>query len=153
MATDAEDALADLYEGRAEAGIAGFRVHSFRLITTTETGTHTGDGNSDETETRITEASGQNPRIRWLNDEEIAVGGYPGKGVAEVGPITPAFAGGGTDLSILTGADMQRRDTIQGEIRGPKHPNGQRYRIIDVQCERPLRYVIRCAPLDGGVWT
>ncbi|HEU4544360.1 MAG TPA: hypothetical protein VFR23_24730 [Jiangellaceae bacterium] len=150
--TLADDLLPVVYDGRSLAGEFGFRPYTVHVITTLEVGTHTGDAGHNETTTQITESGGQNPKVRWLNDEEIAVGGYPGKGVVEVGPITPAFATGGTELSLLTGDDLQRRDTIQLEIRGPKHPNGSRYRIIDVNSERPLRYMIRARPLDGGAW-
>lgn len=143
-----------LYRGRAIASKLDreFRAHSFSIITTSEQGTHTGDVPSLDRVQRITEAGGHNPKIRWLSDEEIAVGGYPGKGIAEVGPITPKFPGGGTDLSILTGADLQRRDTLQGEIKGPRHPNGQRYRIIEVKAEKAFQYMIRVASLDQGAW-
>jgi len=148
----ADDLLPVAYELRAIAGQEGFRPHSATLITTMESGTHTGDGGDNEIRTPLLEANEQNPRIRWLDDEEIAVGGYPGKGVVEIGAITPLFAGGGTDLEILTGADMQRRDRMYIEIVGPKHPKGQRYVVLDVQAERPLRYVIRARPSGGAGW-
>lgn len=152
MANLAERYKPLVYKYRAFAGERGFRTHTVKLVTTSEHGTHTGDGDADETETAITEANAQSPKVRWLNDEEIAVGGYAGRGVVEIGPITPAFSGGGTNLNALMGV-LERRDTVQIEITGPMHPTGMRYVIISALQERPLRIMIRARPADGGAWT
>lgn len=143
-----------LYRGRAIASRIDreFRPHSVTICTTSEAGTHTGDVNGLDERTAITQADGHNPKVRWLSDEEIAVGGYPSRGVVEIGPITPKFSGGGTDLSVLTGADLQRRDTLQIEIKGPRHPDGMRYRLVQITAEKAFGYFLRAAPIDGGAW-
>jgi hypothetical protein len=144
MTTEAEDALADLYEGRSEAGIAGFRPHSVAVVATTWTGQHTGEGSGIPESTPIVEANSQPPRVRWLNSEEIALANL-GSGIVEIGPITPAFSGGGTDLETLAG-DIQTGATRYVLITGPQHPSGAIYRITDISAERPLRYMLKAAP-------
>ncbi len=147
MTTDAEDALAERYEGRAEAGEAGFRQHSAAIIIEHWTGAQAGDGTRYTTEIPIVEARGQNPRIRWLTDEEIAVGGYAAKAVVDIGAITPPFAGGGTDLTPLN--EMSTRDTAKVILRGHRHPNGASYRISQLSF-KPLRNMLRAALIDEG---
>ena len=145
MPTDAEDALADLWEGRAEAGIAGFRLHSVTIVDRAWSGQHTGEGAQYETVAPIVEAGGQPPKVRWLNDEERALGNL-GAGTVEVGPITPAFPGGGTSLDLL--ASVLEIGATRGLlIKGPKHPTGALYRITDLQNERALRYMLRGSPV------
>lgn len=144
--TLAEDMLSVVYEGRSLAGEEGFRVHSVALVEVLTSGQHPGTGTEDALVTPITEANSQPPKVRWLKDEEIAVGGL-GPGMVEVGPITPLFDGGGTDLTRLQGAELQTNDRLFLLITGPKHPNGAYYRITDLQCERALRYMIRAAPV------
>jgi hypothetical protein len=143
MATEAEDALADLYEGRSEAGEAGFRPFSFTILDATWTGQHTGEGSEIGEANPITEANGQPPRVRFLTGEEIALGNL-GAGAIEVGPITPPFAGGGTSLETLAG-DLQTGATRHGLLRGPGHV-GTLYRLIDINSERATRYMLRAAP-------
>lgn len=144
MTTLAEDLLPTVYEGRAEAGLAGFRPHTIAVVYGFELGIHTGDAQQPE-EIPITEANGQPPKIVWLSPDEIALGGYP-KGTVRAGPITPAFAGGGTDAATLTGDDLQRKDTLRFRIRGPNHPNGWDYRKVGFSAERALRFMLFLAP-------
>jgi hypothetical protein len=146
MTTEAEDALPDLFEARGEVGEAGFRVHSATIVAETYTG-HTGESLTNIDEAPLVEGGGYNPKVRWLKDEEIAVGNLAG-GTIEVGPITPAFAVGGTDLDTLMG-ELDRGATRHVRIVGPKHPNGARYRITEIRAERPLRYIIRAVPVSS----
>lgn len=144
--TLAEDMLSVVYEGRSLAGEEGFRVHSVALVEVLNSGSHPGTASGESVVTAITEANSQPPKVRWLKDEEVAVGAL-GPGTIEVGPITPLFDGGGTDLTKLQGADLATNDQLYLLITGPKHPTGAYYRITDLQCERALRYMIRAAPV------
>lgn len=141
MSTDAEDALIDLYEGRSEAGVAGFRVERVFLLMSYS------DANTDGAEiltdnaVEITEANGQPPKVKTEKDDQVP-GGHQPSGVKLIGPITPKFPGGGTDLTPLI------RTLDAGEqryllLKGPKNPDGARYRIIDVNADKALRYIIR----------
>lgn len=149
MANEAEDALEDLFEARGEVGEAGFRIHTLTVVRSYETGEHTGDQVGGFEETPITEGNGQPPKIRWLKPDEIALGNYP-SGTVVVGPITPEHAGGGTPDELLTGTDLQTKDTLRFIIRGPNHPNGWRYRKVGFSAERSLRRMLYLAPLAPG---
>lgn len=145
MATLAEELLPVVHDARAIAGELGFRPHTVALVVVTSSGTHTGDGTRTETVTAITEAGGQPPRVRWLKDEELALGQLA-VGSIEVGAITPSFAGGGTDLALLTGADMTTGQVRLLRITGPNHPSGADYCITSISADRTLRYMIQAAP-------
>jgi hypothetical protein len=148
MAKLAEKLRPTVYKGRAIAGKLGFRPYTVQLVTASWTGTHTGDGQRYDTFTPITEAESQPPKVRWLKDDEIAVGNIP-SGTVEIGPITPAFAGGGTDLALLA-EELTRGSTRYVVITGPKHPSGARYRLTRIDAQRALRYMLRAEPVRPG---
>lgn len=134
-----------LYSARSIAGQLGFRPHTVSLVTVYRQGTHTGDGARAEVLTPILEANGQSPTIVWAKDEDVAMGLVP-KGQAIIGPITPSFSGGGTDLSDLAGADLERGDVRLLRITGPQHPNGADYRIRAIKADKALNYMITAIP-------
>jgi hypothetical protein len=88
------------------------------------------------------------PKIRWLKEDEIAVGGLLA-GSVEIGPITPLHQGGGTDLTALQGADLNTGDVRMLRITGPKHPTGADYRVTSLQADKALRYMIRAEPVGS----
>jgi hypothetical protein len=147
--TLADDLLPVAHAARGIAGELGFRPYRCFILDKFWTGQHTGEGNGYEDQQEITEGGGQPPKIHWFTDEEIALGNL-GRGTCGIGPITPAFSGGGTDLETLQG-ELQTGATRHVGIVGPKHPNGARYVIIDVQSERSLRYMIRATPIFHDV--
>jgi hypothetical protein len=132
---------------RAIPGQLGLRPHAVAIIQTISSGAHTGDGARSETETAITESGGQPPKVRWLNDEQLALGNLP-KGTVLVGPITPAFSSGGTDLATIQGTALLQGDTLHVKITGPKHPNGALYRVTKINADRALRYMITAEPVS-----
>jgi hypothetical protein len=146
--TLADDLLPTVLAGRAIAGTLGFRPYRVYIVAESYTGPHTGESLANIDETEIVEGSSQPPKVRWLKDEEIAVGNLAG-GTIEVGPITPEFAGGGTSLELLAG-ELDRGATRHVRIVGPKHPDGARYRITEIRAERALRYTIRAVPVANG---
>lgn len=104
-----------------------------------------GDGTRVDVETDIVEAGGQPPKIRWLNDEELAVGSLQ-PGTVQIGPITPAFPGGGTNLGSLDGSQLEAGDVRHIWIVGPMHPQGAAYKVSKLTADRALRYVIQATP-------
>lgn len=145
--TLADDLMATVLAGRGIAGELGFRPHTVAIVSESYLG-HTGEDPANTDETPIVEGGGQPPKVRWLKDDEIALGNLAG-GTIEVGPITPAFAGGGTDLSVLAGS-LERGAIRYVRITGPKHPDGASYRITEIRAERALRYIIRAVPVANG---
>lgn len=122
-----------VYAGRAIAGQLGFRTHTVALLLDYE-------GGAQDLQ-HITEAGGQPPRVKWLEDEDKPNDSGPEDWI-EIGPITPAFAGGGTNLDDLTG-DLESGTARYLLITGPRHPQGAKYRITNVDAQKALRYVIR----------
>jgi len=135
-----------LYGARAFAGQLGFRPHAVEILTGAWSGAHTGDGTETATALPIAESGGQPPKTRWLNDEQIALGGLP-RGTVEIGPITPSFPGGGTLLATLAGDALVRGETIHVRITGPKHPSGALYRLTSLTADKALSYKLQAQPV------
>jgi len=140
-----------LFAARSIAGRLGFRVHTVALVKRYALGQHTGDVDLSDV-TPLTEQDGYPPKTTWLNDEQLALGNLPG-GSVDVGPITPAFPGGGTDLSSLTGDLLETGDTLHLLITGPNHPEGALYRIKDIKSDKALNYRIRAIPVSAATET
>lgn len=143
-----DDLLPTVFDARGIAGELGFRTHSVAVVVASTPGLYPGDGPREETVTTLAEGSGQPPRVRWLKDDERALGALP-VGTVEIGPITPQFVGGGTDLSLLTGANMEPGELRLIRITGPNHPSGADYTIQSVHAERALRYMLTAIPVGS----
>lgn len=130
---------------RAIPGKHGLREHSASVVIAATPGTYTGDGARTESVLTIVEAGGYPPKIRWLKDEDRAIGQLP-EGTVEVGPITPSCSSGGTELARITGADMTVGQVRLLRITGPQHPDGADYKILSVQCDHALHITVRAAP-------
>lgn len=141
-----DDILPIAYSARAIAGELGFRPYRVYVLTGSWSGQHTGEGSETETETELTEAGGQSPKVRFLNDEEIAVGQLVA-GTVAIGPITPAFSGGGTDLSTIQ-PSLDAGETIHVRLDGPYSTTAKLFKIQKVTADRALRYVIEAAPVS-----
>jgi hypothetical protein len=140
----ASDLLPTLRSVRAIPGLLGLRPHAVALVTRAWAGTHTGDGARTSATTAITEDT-QSPKVRWLTDEELAVGGIS-SGAVEVGPITAS-----DDLiELLRGDDISAGDARYLLITGPKHPSGAKYRITEVRSHRAMHYMLRGEPIGDG---
>jgi hypothetical protein len=125
-------------------GDYGLRPHRVDLVLAQWNGGQTGEGSEFRDAVRLLEG-GQNPKVRWLRQDELALGGMP-KGTAIIGPITPDFPGGGTPISLLTGSGAQRSDTYHVLITGPQHPDGASYRLVSTDASRALRYTLTVVP-------
>lgn len=136
-----------LYAARSIAGRLGFRVHTVALLRRYAEGQHTGDIDSSDI-IPITEQDGYPPKTVWLNSEQLALSGLA-KGALDIGPITPSFSGGGTDLSFLDGRDLETGDALYLLITGPNEPDGTVYRIQDITAHKALNYRLRATPVSG----
>lgn len=142
----ADDLKSIVFQMRAIPGSLGLRPHAVAIVTETWSGEHTGEGTRTQVVTAITEADGQNPKVRWITDEEKAVGELA-DGTVEVGPITPSNGSVGTLLATLTQPNLATGATRYLRITGPSHPDGAKYRIKRVSSERALRYMVRAEPV------
>jgi hypothetical protein len=149
LATLRDNLLPTIYRARAIAGRLGIRPHSVALVIVTTSGDHTGDGTRTESETAITEAEGQPPKVVWAKGEDVVMG-LAAKGEVIVGPITPEFSGGGTSLDLLTGADLSEGQVRLLRISGPNVNGGvEDYTIKSVEAVKALRYMIRAVPVGS----
>lgn len=136
----AQKLLPKLYKVRGKIGRMGFRVHTVELLNEYFDVDETDSDFAGSTRTPIVEASGQPPKVVWKKADDVGFGNAM-ENIVEIGPITPAFPGGGTGLTTLMG-ELARGETRNLWIVGPKVPNGARYRILDVKADKALRYMI-----------
>lgn len=142
-----DDLRAICYSARAIPGQLGMREYSVTVVqetwgggTETWGGGERGQGTPTRTETPILEADGQNPKVRQLNTEEVALGGY-GRGTWRIGPITPDFPGGGTLRSALL-PDPADNTLVFFVLTGPAYPTGQRFTVVDVTDHRAFQFLV-----------
>ncbi len=137
-----DDLLPVINEVRAIPGLLGFRPYTVAIEVITWSGSERGEGTKTTTTTPITEAGGQPPRVRWLDNEEIALGGYD-KPTVEVGPITPDFSDGGTSLATLKARAAEPNSEVYYVLTGPDFPSGARFVLVADTSDRPLRYMVK----------
>lgn len=135
-----DDLLPTVFAARGIAGGLGFRDYTIELETEFFDASADDSAFQGSSRTPIVEGDGQPPRFKWEVGDDASFGNSA-EMTAKIGPITPAFPGGGTDLNDLIGA-LAAGETRHVWATGPKAPNGLRLRIINVQ-DRPLGYVIR----------
>ena len=131
---------------RGIPGALGIYVHSVSLFTSSYSGTHTGDGTRTDTTTPLLE-SGQNPKVAWLSDEDIAVGSLS-SGTIEIGPITSDHDAV-SRIALIRGDTLADGDTRYVLVTGPKHPNGAEYKITDVRSHKAIHYILRAEPAEA----
>ena len=148
MTTVAESILPALELARSQAGVIGWHIHSVDLVVSAWSGAHTGDGTETAATRRLVEANGQNPKVHWLNDEELALGNLE-SGSCEIGPMTPLFATGGTALAWL-GGELASGQTLHLIITGIKHPEGAVYRVKNADQETPTKLMLTCVPVGNA---
>lgn len=130
---------------RAIPGRFGLREHSVAILERSWDGEFSGDGNRIDGSFQILE-SGQNPKVRWFTDEELAVSGLS-SGSVTIGPITSDHDAI-RRLSTINGDDLSAGDARYVVIVGPKHPNGAQYRVTRINPERAIHYMINAAPVS-----
>jgi hypothetical protein len=135
-----DDVRAICFNVRQIPGNLGMRPYAVKVVQETWSGEERGQGTYARTETPIVEANGQNPKVRQLNTEEVALGGY-GKGTWKIGPITPDFPGGGTLRSKLT-PTLPDNTLLWFELTGPGKPDGGRFTLVDITDHRAFHYTV-----------
>jgi len=133
---------------RAIPGRLGIRPYSVAVRTAEWNGTNTGRGAEAVDYVSITEANGQNPKVRQLSTEELALGNL-GKGAIQIGPITPEFSVGGTPITDILGGDLRTGMTRTLRLTGPGTKEcGDLYVIKDVKTDRALHWTITAEPVE-----
>lgn len=146
MATLAERLKRPIFKVKGLVGKLGFRPHTVTLLQGYRASLRT---RGEVVRTPIVEGDNQPPKVRWLKDEEIAVGGLAA-GTVEIGPITPLFAAGGTDIRELQGKGLTPGDDILIWLEGPMVPHGAAFEITSILAHKALRIMLQCKPVEQG---
>jgi len=130
---------------RGIAGELGLRPHRAYLVDVSFTGAHVGEGQRSELELELTE-NGHPPKIRWLKDDELALGNMAA-GTVEIGPITADDDGATTIRNRILAVDLYADELLHVRIVGPAHPGGARYRVRRKKMDRAMHYKIQAEPV------
>jgi hypothetical protein len=106
-----------------EMGLRPYRVYLHRRV-------NDGGGligSRVDTDNEITVGSGQPPKVTQLSAEEMALGGYT-KVSFRIGPFTPPYTGGGTNMRTLL-ADQIDDERAQVRLVGSEFPDGATFMI------------------------
>ena len=137
------------YELRAMAGRDfEIRPYTVSVVTKAWSGDQPGEGTAVTTTTAITEADGQPPKVRVLNDEQLALGNLP-RGAIKVGPITPDFPGGGKSFDTLSPAGLAAGDSFYYVLTGPDYPSGARFVLKETQADKTFGYKVTLVPMSA----
>lgn len=128
-----------VHEVRAIPADFGVRPYQAFAVTRLWSGEEPGEGADEICREEITEARGNPPRIRFLNVEEIAVGGFE-SGTVELGPVTPDFPGGGTLIDSVKRSGGGRRTLLHIELVGPEFPTGANFKLKETFSDRGYHY-------------
>lgn len=126
----------------------GLRPISIAIVTSSWDGSATGRGTQSRELLQILESSGQNPKVREVGTEELALNNI-GKGALTVGPITPDFPGGGTALDNLK-PQVDRGETVHVLVQGPGYgADGTLYLIKTLNADRALHWTMVIQPVQA----
>ena len=126
-------------------GEHGLRPYSVSIVVGTWSGSYVGRGTKTEVLEPITESGGYPPKVRFLNEEQRALGQL-NAGACDIGPITPDFTGGGTALTDLLPAVIAHK-TVHVKLTGPAHPTGALYTVKEVKTDRAIHWTLTCEPV------
>ena len=143
-----------VYNLRSIAGKLGFRPFSVSI----EIRTPINDLNAWESVTQytseiipITSKDGYNPKVRWLNEKDYAIG-YPTDAEMEIGPITPEFFKDGyygLSYDTLNAVNERTGVEVYYIINGPGFVNAK-FQKVSFNAEKTLGYTIQIKRIANG---
>lgn len=145
--TLADDLRPLLHSLRAIPGSLGLRPYSVKVITGNWSGDYVGHGGKWETEVSILEGDSQNPKVRFLNEEQRALGNL-NHGACAVGPITP-FGVAATLLERLF--QVFAHQTVHIKLTGPAYPDGALFSVKEIKTDRAMHWMLTCEPKQAGM--
>ena len=127
---------------RAIPGDHGLRMTRVYLVGRNWSGTYTGEGDELQEETEVMGHRGYPPKVRQMNDEQLALAGLS-SGSLKIGPLTPPYPGGGFDLEWL-GKLLDTGETFH--IRVARETGTYDYMLHSIEQDRPFRYMLTVKP-------
>jgi hypothetical protein len=143
--TLAEDLKPALRSIRGIPGELGLRPYTVDVFISSWSGSVVGEGTETKTSFRLYEDGNQNPKVRFLRDDQLALAGLPA-GSLKVGPITPNFAGGGTTWDSISGGDASAGESFYFVLSGPEFPDGARFILVGRSTDHAMHYVLTLKP-------
>jgi len=131
MSTVIEDALPILDEARGLLDEFGFNSYDVVMRLVEWSGARIGEGDPTKTDTTLTLDGSHRINVERLTGHDImASGGLYSEGDWRVGPLTPAYPGGGRDASYFNPTSSQPFEIFY-KLTGPGFESGQWFRKID----------------------
>ena len=137
-------------------GKMGLHEHSATLLVSTWDGNgRFGTGPRQETQRIPILVGGQNPKVTFPSQRDIAQG-IMSVGTITIGPLTPEFydalgvADGGTIRELIDRELIDRAGTLHILVRGPQHPKGAKYKIENTNAEKAIHFTLRCSAVTGA---
>lgn len=120
----ADDLKPVIDRARAIAGSLGFRPYTVSLVVRSWSGARPGLGTATTTETPLTVADGQNPKVKKISQREvIASGGLYQAQDLEV-TLTAAYSGGGYATTDFDPTPTSSPTEVYFRVEGPGIPSG-----------------------------
>ena len=125
-----------------------FELYEYRcyLVRKTWTGENPGDGDQVTELVPLTCGNGSNPKVRFANQRDIALGNMS-LGEVAIGPVTPAYGTGGVDRRWFDGYGIEPGTTQIIRIVAPNSDDSSDYKVNYTNMDRALRVVIRATNL------
>lgn len=142
MTTFREAILPSVNSIRAIPGQLGWRPYTVVIEQRTWSGAEIGQGTETITTTAVVEKYGQPPKARWLDTEQLALAGYE-RATIEIGPITPAYPGGGLLAATLEPHTLPNNTVINYKLVGPAYPDGVYCRLVSINTDRAGHFTLR----------
>lgn len=122
MGTFRDDLLPDIDDVRSIPGEMGLRRFQVWARVTTYSGSRVGEGTKTVTDTRLL-VGGQDPKVREVHSKDVVAGtGEMQATEFDIGPLTPAFAGGGIADATINPEHTSTPTTILFVLKGPGLP-------------------------------
>lgn len=136
--------LKTLDKGRARLDTVGLRPYTVTLRVITYAGARVGLGAATTTNTAITVADAKAPKVRVLSDSDtVASGNLFTKTRYEIGPLTPAYDGGGVAATTLDPATSASPTEVFYVVTGPGTPStGMLCKKVADKYDSPFRYML-----------
>ena len=140
--TLADDLKPALYDIRSIPGTFGLYVYRVDVVTIRQLDAFKRGQPKSKTSMRGTEGDNQNPKVRFLSNQERELW-QMSRGGIEIGPITPSFVGGGTTLASIS-RETSANDRNYVKITGPGHESGSKFSIRDIKSDRGMHFTMTC---------
>ena len=125
-----------------------FGLYEYRcfLIRKTWTGEKPGDGDEIETLVPLTVGDGANPKVRFANQRDVAIGNMS-LGEITIGPVTPFYGTGGVDRQWFDGYGVPIGVGQRIRVIAPNSDDSSDYKVNYTNMDRALRVTIRATNL------